>query len=65
MSECFGLSTSLLSYIEAVLCGILEVTNGISMVTSLGTSVFTICLTSFLLRFWRLVDIHASSKHYI
>lgn len=63
MPEHFGLSNSLLPYIEAIFCGLLEVTNGISMVASLGTSVFTICLASLLLRIWWNIYSNASCKY--
>lgn len=63
MPEYFGLSTSLLPYIEATFCGLLEVTNGLNILASLGTSTFTICLASFLLRIWWHIYSNASSKY--
>ncbi len=46
-------------YIEASICGLLEVTNGISMISALGTSTFTICLSAFVLRIWRIINTYA------
>ena len=63
MPEYFGFSTSLLPYIEATFFGLLEVTNGLNILASLGTSSFTICLASFLLRFWWNIYSNASGKY--
>lgn len=59
ISTFLGNSDLYAKYIEASICGLLEVTNGISIISTLGTSAFTICLSAFVLRIWWNINTYA------
>lgn len=59
MSTLLGNNNLYTKYIEACICGLLEVTNGINMISALGTTSFTLCLASFVLRIWWAFDTYA------
>ncbi|MBQ8300157.1 MAG: hypothetical protein IJX99_10000 [Clostridia bacterium] len=60
ISLLLGSNNLYVKYIESLICGLLEVTNGISMISALGTSAFTICLSAFVLRIWRVINTYAN-----